>query len=122
MAESNMAIDPNLLSVRSAVRHESSHLPQQLLIDRRAIQVDYADDAAHSFVQNRRRGAKRPVISKLSPIIFPCVSIQAWLFKAAASLETPISSSAASPRAFNNQKRRRERTRQGPPGRVARAA
>src|SRR6185295_18468251 len=47
MTEPYIPIDPNLLSIRSAVRHEVCAAPDQFAINRRSIKIHHANDAAH---------------------------------------------------------------------------
>src|SRR6266436_2834129 len=122
MSEADMAIGPDVLSIWTAVRHEISHLLQQAPVDRYAGRIYNANDAAHAFTENRRRGVKRPAVSALSPTVLSGASIHACAWRTEASLLTPIRSSADSPRILNSQNRRSDRTRQRPCPRVTRAA
>src|SRR3972149_2853237 len=105
MAEPYRAIDPVPNSVRPPRRANIGHTHHEGWIDRATVEIINARNAAHSFAQNRRRVAKRPVISRLSFSTIPRFSIQAWLLRADASLQTPIKSSGISPRAFSRQDR-----------------
>ena len=47
VAEAHAPVDPHVLGVRAAIGHEPGHSLQEVAVDRSAVRVDDADDAAH---------------------------------------------------------------------------